>query len=829
MQLLGMSENLAKQRLEAEGPNDLPTPKARHPFLALKEILLDPMVSLLLGCGIIYFILGDQQEAILLLGFLGLIICITLFQERKTEKALQALRDLSSPRALVMREGQLKRIPSRNLVREDLLVLNQGDRIPADARSLSSTHLLVDESLLTGESFPAEKQPGENLLAGTLIVRGQTTAEVIAIGSNTAIGKIGKVLEHHPTEKTRLQTETRNVVTTLALVATGLCIVVVVAYGMNRHDWLGGFLAGLTLAMAIMPNELPAVLTIFMTLGAWRLSLRQVLTRKMAAIEGLGSATVLCVDKTGTLTLNQMSVQMLYSSSQNGCQLDLRGATYQNLPEPFHALVEFGILASSSAPFDPMEKALQKAGATYLSNTEHLHPDWRLTREYPLTSEMLAMSHVWNAEHQNSYIVGTKGAPEAIMDLCHLDEASAADVAAKVEEFAQQGLRVLGVAKATCPLGELPKKQHDYDFEFLGLLGLADPVRPHVPEAIQECYQAGVRVILITGDHAHTARSIAREIGLLNPDEVMTGPELFKMDEPTLLRRLKSVNCFARMMPEQKLRIVQSLKSSGEVVAMTGDGVNDAPALTTAQIGIAMGERGTDVARESAALVLLNDDFSSIVEAIRTGRRIFDNLRGAMAYLLAIHVPIAGISLLPVLFNLPLVLLPIHVAFLHLMIEPVCSVVFEAEPEASQVMRRKPRSQNQALFSRELILTSVIQGIVVFGIISGVYLMSIYRKQGILEARALTFTTLIFANLALVLVNRSRSRTLMEGINAPNKALYWVLSGGMLVLFLALYIPFLRELCGFAVLHPLDLLICFGAGILSITWFECWKLLQRKK
>ncbi|MGZ3689676.1 MAG: cation-translocating P-type ATPase, partial [Bdellovibrionota bacterium] len=628
-----------------------------------------------------------------LLAFLALIVFITVYQERKTENALDALKSLSSPRALVIREGRKIRIPGREVVREDLVILSEGDRVPADAKVLAASNLQVDESLLTGESIPVSKEAGEAVYSGTAVVRGQATASVVAVGMKTELGKIGKILGTSRAEPTRLQRETARLVRIIATIAVAICVLVVVVYGLTRHDWLQGFLSGLTLAMAILPNELPAVLLIFLAVGAWRISQHQVLTRKMPAIESLGSATVLCVDKTGTLTMNQMSVRLLYATDgEGGAELDLRPQTQQPLPERFHPLVEFGVLASSPSPFDPMEKAVHQTGDQLLARTEHLHPDWKLAREYPLTPSMLAVSQVWKGEGQSSYVVGAKGAPEAIMDLCHFDEKRTAEISATVQSFAERGLRVLGVAKANYPTGSLPGKQHDYDFEFLGLLGIADPVRPGVPEAIRECDRAGIRVIMITGDHAQTAASIAREIGLKNPEEILTGPQLAELSDDALLARLRVVNCFARMVPEQKLRLVQALQRTGEVVAMTGDGVNDAPALKTAQIGIAMGGRGTDVARESAALVLLDDDFSSIVEAVRSGRRIFDNLRGAMAYLLAVHIPIAGISVLPVLLKLPLVLLPVHIAFLELIIEPTCSLVFEAEPPAADSMNRRPRS-----------------------------------------------------------------------------------------------------------------------------------------
>jgi Ca2+-transporting ATPase len=815
--MLGLSHSAAAARLEAEGPNELPGPRAQGLFELLIDVLREPMVALLVGCGVIYLLLGDRQEAFMLLGFLAIIIGITLVQERKTETALEALRNLSSPRALVLRDGEKRRIAGREVVREDLLLLAEGDRVPADARVLLARNLLVDESLLTGESQVVVKNVGDPIYAGTSVVRGQGSAEVFAIGHATEMGRIGKVLDSAVVETTRLQQETRELVKVLALFAAALCVLVVVAFGAMRHDWLGGTLTGLTLAMAILPNELPAVLMIFLALGAWRISLRRVLTRRMPAVENLGAATVLCVDKTGTLTLNQMSVRRLLSA--NGEEIELGGPP-RELPEAFHALLEFGILASSPAPFDPMERAVHRVGDEHLAQTEHLHPDWQLAREHPLTPDMLAVSQAWRGDGENGYVVGAKGAPEAILDLCHSDTASCLRVAAQVEDFARRGLRVLGVARARFAADELPGTQHDYDFEFLGLLGLSDPVRPQVPQAVRECREAGIRVIMITGDHVETARSIAREVGLDNAEEVVSGIELDHFDDATLNTRLASVNCFARMVPEQKLRLVQALQRRGEVVAMTGDGVNDAPALKTAQIGIAMGGRGTDVARESAALVLLDDDFSSIVAAIAAGRRVFTNLRGAMAYLLAVHVPIAGISVVPVLMNLPLVLLPVHVALLHLIIEPACSVVFEAEPAAADVMKRPPRAVDAALFSRALLLPSLLQGLLVLLILLAVFLIALARGAGENEARALTFTTLMLANLGMIVLNPSRYMSLREALAAPNAARWWVVAAALLLMAVVLYVPTVRDMFRFAHLDGVDVAICAAAAFSGMLGFH---------
>jgi len=853
----GLSEQDAIARLKDEGYNELPSAQSRNLFSIAWEIVQDPIFLLLVGGGVIYWILGDLQEALILLGFVFLIAGISLYQEGKTEHALEALRDLSSPRALVIRDGERKRIAGREVVREDILILAEGDRIPADAIVLSCSNLSTDESLLTGESLPVRKvaavgsvemaRPGGDELpfvfSGTLVVQGQGIAKVQAIGAQTEMGKIGKALQKVQPEPTPLQQEMNRLVSRLFGIALLLCVVIVVIYGLMRGDWLKGILAGITLAMAILPNEFPVVVTIFLALGAWRISQNHVLARRTSAVETLGSATVLCVDKTGTLTQNIMAVQQLfaYNQSENSQPYSLGLHSKEPLPETVHELVEFCILASQRDPFDPMEKAFKQLGDRYLADTEHLHNDWKLLREYPLSPELLAMSHVWQSADSKQYEIAAKGAPEAIADLCHFTPEQQQILAAQISKMAEQGLRVLGVAKAPL-LGapppflpphpslnpdRLPDQQHDFPFQFLGLVGLSDPVRPTVAAAIKECYTAGIRVVMITGDYPETAQTIARQVGLMQMGAIVTGAELDRMSNDELQERIQSTNIFARAVPEQKLRIVNALKSQGEIVAMTGDGVNDAPALKSAQIGIAMGQRGTDVARESAALVLLDDDFSSIVQAVKLGRRIFDNLRKAMAYLLAIHIPIAGMSLIPVLFKLPLVLLPVHVAFLHLIIDPACSIVLEAEPAEATVMQRPPRNSKEPLFGRKTLGLAVFQGVVILAIVLAIFMISLYRGQGELDARALTFTTLILANLGLILSESSTSRLSLKILQSPNAALWWVIGGGLLFLVLVLYVPFLRQLFSFSFLHPIDLAICLGGGAISLVWFELLKLLDR--
>ncbi|MBZ5664088.1 MAG: cation-translocating P-type ATPase [Acidobacteriia bacterium] len=833
-QLAGLSSEEARERLRIDGPNELPPSKPRSIAAIAWDVAKEPIFLLLVACGTIYLFLGDVQEALMLLGFVFVVTGISFYQEHKTERTLEALRDLSSPRALVIRDGKATRVPGREVVKGDVVVLSEGDRIPSDSRVISCVNLSCDESLLTGESVPVRKaasavpveavRPGGDDLpfvySGSLVVQGRGVAIVQAVGLHTEIGKIGKALQSVHLEKTRLQKETARWVRILAIVGGLLCVLVVVLHGLTRGSWLDGILSGLTLAMAILPNELPVVLTIFMALGAWRISKRHVLTRRVPVVETLGSASVLCVDKTGTVTMNRMSVQNLFVDGE------YHACTNSNpsLPEKFHNLIEFSILANHRDPFDPMERALNEFGKSSLANTEHLHGDWVLVRQYPLSPELLALSQVWRSPIGTDYVIASKGAPEAIADLCHLKPEQMDALFSHVGSMADEGLRVLGVARAYFQESQLPQKQHDFDFEFLGLVGLADPVRPGVAKAVEECYSAGIQVVMITGDYAGTAANIGRQIGLRNPDQCITGPELDSMEEDELRRRVRTTNIFARVVPEQKLRLVRAFRANGEIVAMTGDGVNDAPALKAADIGIAMGGRGTDVAREAAALVLLDDDFSSIVHAIRLGRRIFDNLKKAIAYTLASHLPIIGLTLIPVMMKWPLILLPFHVAFLHLIIDPACSIVLEAEREESTVMQHPPRADNEPLFGRRTFAISILQGLSVLAVVLAVFATAHYGGRGEQEARALTFTTLVMANLALIFTNRSWARTILARLHSPNPSLWWVIGGTIGFLGFVIFVPFLRNLFRFSTLHPIDLVLCAGAAAFSVLWFEALKV-----
>jgi Ca2+-transporting ATPase len=838
--IAGLAEAEAAARLAREGYNEIPSAKKRSFFAIAFGILREPMLLLLIIGGIIYMVLGDVQEASMLLFFVFVIIGITLYQERKTERTLEALRDLSSPRAMVIRGGEAKRVAGREVARGDIIVLSEGDRVPADGIVLAVNNLTIEESLLTGESVPVFKsesdgvtemaRPGGDsspfVYSGTLVVSGMGIARVAATGVHTEFGRIGKSLQAIETEETLLQKETNKLVRGIAFVGGALCVVMAVVYGLTTSQWLAGLLASVTLAMAIMPEEFPVVLTVFLALGAWRISRNNVLTRHVPAIETLGANTVLCVDKTGTLTMNRMSVERLFVVGE---VFHVEMGAPKAPPEKFHQLLEFSILASQTNPFDPMEKALKEMGVHYQNLTEHLHGDWTLMKEYPLSKELMALSRVWQSPTGEDYIIAAKGAPEAIMDLCHLGEAEIQALSGQVEMMAGDGLRVLGVARARFKPPSLPGNQHDFKFDFLGLVGFADPVRPTVPEAVRECTTAGIRVVMITGDYPVTAQYIARQIGLEPADRVLTGQEMSAMSDAELRERIRTVSIFARVVPEQKLLLVNAFKENGEIVAMTGDGVNDAPALKSANIGIAMGGRGTDVAREAGDLVLLDDDFSSIVKAVRMGRRVFENLRKAMAYILAVHVPIAGLSLIPVLLKWPLVLLPVHVVFLELIIDPACSIAFEAEPAEADIMRRPPRRRDEPLFGGKTIALSLLQGFVVLLITLAIYGFNIQQGRGEAEARTMTFIALVMANLGLILTNRSWSRTILGSLRRKNTALFTIFAATLLLLGLVIYVPFLSDLFHFGPMHLNDLAISIGAGFASILWFEAVKAISRRQ
>jgi Ca2+-transporting ATPase len=826
----GLAPAEAAARLAKDGPNELARAGQRSILRIALGVLREPMLALLLLGGGAYLLLGSLSEALILLAFATFSIAVTVIQEARTEHVLEALRDLSAPRALVIRGGARLRIAGRDVVRGDLLVLEQGDRIAADARLVEAHDLQADESLLTGESVPVGKiaaaarsdetapRPGGDglpfLYSGSLVTRGSGIARVLATGPRSEIGRIGQSLAGLETEAPRLQRETTRIVGWCALGGGAVALLVVLLFGLLRGGWIEAVLAGIAIGMSMLPEEFPVVLTVFLAMGAWRIGKVGVLTRRAAAIETLGSATVLCTDKTGTLTENRMSVAALWLPSGETFALKPGLA----LPDRFHALVETAALASAEAPSDPMEIALHGARGKEAPLAE-AHGD--LVQAYALRPDLLAMSNVW--DDGEDLTLSAKGAPEAIAGLCRLSDAGHAAMKAAVEAMAKRGIRVLAVATAAPKDRNWARSQHAYHYRLTGLVGLADPLRPSVPAAVAECRSAGIRVVMITGDHAATARAIAAEAGIADGD-VLTGDDLAALDDAALAQRLPTVTVFARIMPEQKLRIVQALKAAGEIVAMTGDGVNDAPSLKAAHIGVAMGQRGTDVAREAAAIVLLEDDFGAIVEAVRLGRRIYDNLRKAMAFIFAVHVPIAGLALIPLLFGLPLLFGPIHIALLELVIDPVCALVFEAEDDEADIMARPPRAPDEALFSWRMIAWSVFQGGTALALLAALLFAETASGMAASELRALMFFALIAAVLALTFVNRSFSAALGQALLRPNGALRMVLLAVAVITAAILILPAAQTLLKFGLIAGSDMTLAGGLGILLLVLLEAGKL-----
>lgn len=836
-ELKGLSKEQAARRLKANGFNELPKSERKAAWKIAWQIISEPMILLLMACGTIYFFLGDIKESSILVGCIAIIIAITFYQEQKTEKALEALKDLSSPRALVIRDGIEERIAGREVVVDDLVILNEGDRVPADGILLSCSNLEVNESLLTGEFDPVPKsvgldnqemsRPGGNdshcVYSGTLVVRGHGIFRVRQTGIKTEIGKIGQTLKEVAPSVTRLQVEIKKIVMVIASIGAVLCVLVAVIYALTRHDWLNGFLSGLALAMGILPEEFPLVLTIFLALGAWRISKFNVLTRNLPAVENLGSVNVLCVDKTGTLTHNKMEIKSVYAQETH-----LLAQGLENLPTNFNELVEYAHLASHKNSVEPMETAIDEFAQKYLNSENPEHRGWRLVNEYPLSKALLAVSHVWESDNGQDFIIASKGAPESIIELCHLKKDEAGKILEQVEVMAKNGWRVLGVAKAVFRGAILPSDHHDYDFEFLGLVGMADSIRSAVKNSLADCYRAGIRVIMITGDYAGTACNIAKQIGLKNHEQFITGQKLDVMSDEELREEIKTVNIFARVVPEQKLRLINALKANGELVAMTGDGVNDAPALKQADIGIAMGKKGTDVARESSDIVLLDDDFSSIVKGIKMGRTIFNNLAKAMAYILSIHIPIAAMSLIPVLFKWPLMLLPIHIVFMELVVDPACSLVFETAPAEKKTMDQPPRKLSQPLFSRQTIIFSAKQGVASLVVVLSVFLVGIFSGWAEEEVRAMTFATLVFANMGLIFINYSWSKTIIKSFQEYNLKFWSIQAMTLMFLLAALYIPSLRQVFRFSLLHINDLLVIFSITALFMLVLDRFKLARLK-
>ncbi|OZA06003.1 MAG: ATPase [Methylophilaceae bacterium 17-44-8] len=843
----GLTSTEAAQRLKTDGYNELPSTSKRGFFRILLEVVKQPMFALLIGGGFIYLLLGDRLEALFLLVFACLSIAITIVQESRSEKVLEALRNLASPRANVIRDGNTQTIAGREVVMNDLLIVNEGDRVAADATLISSNDLLLDESLLTGESVAVRKlaQPalannpsknkltiapnGEDLpyiFAGSLVVRGKGLARVHATGALSEIGKIGRALSTIDGQQPHLQKQLHVLVRNFSIIGAIAGVFAVLLYGFLRDSWLEALLSGIALGMSLLPEEFPLVMAVFMAMGAWRISKARVLTRRASSIESLGATTVLCTDKTGTLTENKMSLVAIQTQNEAWEESNNHAVT-----SDLQKVLETAYLACAQQPTDPMDIAVHTLATTTLKNIAEID-QFKLVRAYGLRPDCFAVANVFNARDGVNQAY-SKGALEAISALCHLSDDQFAAIQQQAEKLALNGIRVLGVAQATITatqLTSLPETLNELPFEFVGLIGFADPLRSNVPNAVAECRTAGIRVIMITGDYPTTALAIGRQAGL-DFEEVLTGDAIEKMTDDQLMASLKVTSIFARIRPNQKLRIVQLLKQNGEVVAMTGDGVNDAPAIKAADIGIAMGGRGTDVAREASSIVLLDDDFGSIVKTIRLGRRIYDNLRKAIEYIIAVHIPIAALAIMPLLFGMPLILTPIHIAFLEMIIDPACSIVFEAEAEENNVMQRPPRNPQTPLVLRHRVIWAVIQGIGLSTTLAIILFTA--RQMNLLEAdsRTLLFTSLVIMNMGLILINRSFSASIITAVLRPNHSLWVLLFSVSVILTITVTWAPARQLFNFGMIHWHLFAFSLIASLATLLSLEAikWKWFQAKQ
>lgn len=827
----GITTAEARVLQDKYGKNEL-TPQKRESFIKKAfHVICEPMFLLLIVAAIIYFILGEPRDGAIMLIFVLGIISIDIIQEWKTDKTLNALKDLSAPHIKVIRSGEEQIIASSDLVPGDLMLIYEGIKIPADGIIVKCNDLCVDESSLTGEAEGVWKintgdAPNSDdywrkdyCYAGTLVTQGTAHVLVDKIGASTEYGKIGVNIATAPDEKTPLQKQTGSLVKLCAGIAAVLFALVGVFTYINIPDHAFGdrliesILSGITLAMAMIPEEFPVILTVFLSMGAWRLAKKNSLVRKLPSVETLGAVSVLCVDKTGTITMNQMTVQDTWAKTGDE-----------------KSLITIMGMGCETDAYDPMEKAMLAYCEKNNITRDELFGGELIT-EYPFTNELKMMGHVWRKN--GKVIIAAKGSPERILTICALSDMEKAECEKKINELSSRGLRVIAVAAMNPQTdNDIPEKITDCSLTFLGLVGLADPPRESVKTDIAVCNKAGIRVVMITGDNGGTAASIAKQIGMKNYDHIITGDMLNNMTDEELREKVKEVSIFSRVVPEHKMRIVKAFRDNGEIVAMTGDGVNDAPALKYADIGIAMGKRGSEVSREAADLILMDDNFTTIVETVKDGRRIYDNIRKAVGYVFSIHIPIAFASLLaPVLGIAPvaLFLLPLHVVLLELIIDPTCSIVLERQPAERDIMERKPRDPKEKLLTPRILIKSVIQGLVIFAASFGTYLTVLAGNEANAPvARTMGLAIIMLSNLLLVQVNSSECDFAFRSVIrlAKDKVMWGVNIFTIIGLAAILYTP-LAEFLKLAPLSATQLLTAVGIAVAAVLWYEIVKLVKK--
>lgn len=817
----GLSEQEIPALLQKYGKNIFEKDRSGAFFNILWGTLREPMFILLAIACSVYFIIGEVSEGFLMAAAMIFDAAISFFQENKSTKALKALKEFTQPKVTVIRDGKEKASDTTDLVPGDVLLLEEGNNIPADARILQANDLSINESVITGESLPVEKNSFEgknNLFQGTTVNSGKCIAEVTATGSQTTLGKLGKSITSYIPPRTLLQQQIGKFVQRLFLFGLIAFIFIWLVNYLETGSVIQGLLYGLTLAMAAVPEEIPVAFSSFMALGAFKMSRLGIISRQPQTIENLGAVTVICLDKTGTITENKMEVKIIYDYN-NDELLDVEQMHQHNGEKVLY----YAMLASEQDPFDAMEKAIHSAW-------DRLDNDAAGTLkqiyEYPLEGKPPMMTHVYLRDGKR--LIAAKGGAERILKVCKADPETEAKVIAHVKALASKGYRVLGVASADPYEGEFPSSQDDFNWTLLGLISLYDPPKKKIPEIFSRFYDAGIRLKLLTGDYPETAINIAEQTGLKGNQNYFTGNDVMQMSEEDLREKVRTSNLFARMYPEAKMKVINALKANGEIVAMTGDGVNDGPALRSSDIGIAMGKRGTEIARQASDLILTDDDIEKIPEAILQGRKIYSNLKKAVRYIISIHIPIIFTAALPLLFGwkYPNIFTPIHVIFLELIMGPTCSVFFEREPVEKDIMSQPPRNRKVRLFNNAELAISIIQGLAITA--GTLYLYNYYMISGhsIEETRAVVFTTLVLANIFLTFADRSFHENFTRTIFYKNDLAPWVLITSALFLLLILVVPFINQLFNLTEISATDFLICMGVAFISVAWFELYKSIR---
>ena len=794
---------------------------------SLKETVTEPMFILLVACTVIYFSLSQYSEGFFMLGAIILVSGISFYQDSRSKKALEALKAYTEASANVIRNNQVLSIPSEEIVMGDFIVVSEGELMPADGLLVQINDFSVNESILTGEAFAVNKEvnstDNNHVFQGTSVATGQCIFQTTAIGIDTQLGKIGTSIDAIKTEKTPLQTQIDNFVKKMAAVGA---VIFLIIWGINyykSHDILDSLLKGLTIAMSVLPEEIPVAFASFMALGAWRLMKKGIIVKQTQTVEALGSATVICTDKTGTITENKMELHQVYVF-----ETDTMSTSENWTDKPTIDLIQTAMFASETTPFDAMEKAIQAAYQKITPLDER--PLFKMIHEYPLSGTPPMMTHIFEDKKGNR-IIACKGAIESILENSKLKEVDKVKIQEKVSVFANQGLRVLGVAKvdmAKAPK-EFPKTQQEFSFEFLGLVGFYDPPKHNIAKVFKQFYDAGIQVKIITGDSPLTTLAIAEQAHFRNTTPSVNGEDLLKMSDADMAKTVAETSIFTRMFPEAKLKIINILKSQNQIVGMTGDGVNDGPALKAAHIGIAMGKRGSEIAKQASSLILMNDDFSKMVDAVAMGRKIYNNLKKAIQYIISIHIPIILTVALPLILGwiYPTIFTPVHVIFLELIMGPTCSIVYENEPLEKNSMKQPPRPLSDTFLNLKELSISIIQGLVITVGTLFIYQYAVRQNHQEDLTRTMVFTTLVVANIFLTLVNRSFYYSVFTSFKYKNNLLVSIVFVSIALLLALIYVPFLASFFKLSPLNYEQLGISALVGFAVVIWFEGYKWVKR--